>query len=97
VRTVDEQLRLRRRGIGQRADARTEAAVLEAFIADHVLPAEAIRVSASDGTVTLSGRVDFPFQRDEAEAVARACAASLRFALTCTCGWRSRRTRCSSG
>jgi osmotically-inducible protein OsmY len=71
VRTVDEQLRLRRRGIGRRADARTEAAVLEALIADDVLPAEAIHVSASDGTVTLNGQVDFPFQRDEAEAVAR--------------------------
>jgi osmotically-inducible protein OsmY len=70
VRDVEEQLRLRRRGMGHRADARTEAAVLKAFITDDVLPAEAMHVSASDGTVTLSGLVDFPFQRDEAEAVA---------------------------
>jgi osmotically-inducible protein OsmY len=67
---VEEQLRLRRRGVGHRADARTEAAVLRAFIADDVLPAGAMHVSASDGTVTLSGQVDFPFQREEAEALA---------------------------
>jgi osmotically-inducible protein OsmY len=71
VRTVDDRVRVRRRGVGHRADARTEAAVLEAFIADDVLPAEAMHVSASDGTVTLSGVVDLPFQRDEAEAIAK--------------------------
>jgi osmotically-inducible protein OsmY len=71
VRTVDDRVRVRRRGVGHRADARTEAAVLEAFIADDVLPAESMHVSASDGTVTLSGVVDLPFQRDEAEAIAK--------------------------
>jgi osmotically-inducible protein OsmY len=72
VRTVDDQLSPRRRGASHRADARTEAAVLNAFIADDALHAEAMHVHASDGTVTLSGRVDFPYQRDEAEQVARA-------------------------
>ena len=72
VRTVDDQLSPRRRGVGHRADARTEAAVLNAFIADDTLPAETMHVHASDGTVTLSGRVDFPAQREDAEAVAMA-------------------------
>ena len=72
VRTVDDQLSPRRRGASHRADARTEAAVLNAFIADDALPAETMHVHASDGTVTLSGRVDFPYQREEAEEVAMA-------------------------
>jgi osmotically-inducible protein OsmY len=71
VRDVDDQLRPRTRGVGSRADARTEAAVLTALIADDALPAESMHVLASDGTVTLSGRVDVPYQRDEAEVVAR--------------------------
>ncbi len=70
VRTVDDQLRPRTPSVGDRTDARTEAAVLNAFIADDVLPAETMHVRVSDGTVTLSGRVDLPFQREEAEKVA---------------------------
>ena len=46
--------------------------MLNAFIADDALPAETMHVHASDGTVTLSGRVDFPYQREEAEEVAMA-------------------------
>jgi osmotically-inducible protein OsmY len=70
VRTVDDQLTPRRRGVRHRADARTEAAVLNAFIADDALPAETMRVGVSDGTVTLSGLVHFPLQLEEAETVA---------------------------
>jgi osmotically-inducible protein OsmY len=72
VRTVDDQLSPRRRGAPHRADARTEAAVLNALIANGMLPAETMHVHVSDGTVTLSGRVDFPYQRDEAEEMAKA-------------------------
>jgi osmotically-inducible protein OsmY len=68
---VNNQLRPRRLGVGPRHDARTEAAVLRAFIADDALPAGTMPVSASDGTVTLRGRVDFAYPRDEAEAAAR--------------------------
>jgi osmotically-inducible protein OsmY len=71
ARDVEDQLRPRRRGVGRSQDARTEAAVFRAFISDDALPAETIHVTASDGTVTLSGSVDFPYQLDEAEAVAR--------------------------
>jgi osmotically-inducible protein OsmY len=70
VRDVEDRLRPRRRGVGHRQDARTEAAVLEALIADDALPAETMHVSASDGSVTLSGNVEFPSQRNEAEEVA---------------------------
>ena len=72
VRTVDDLLSPRRRGAGHRADARCEAAVLDALIADGALPAEAMHVHASDGTVTLSGRADFPSQREDAERAAMA-------------------------
>jgi osmotically-inducible protein OsmY len=71
VTDVEDQLRPRRAGLGSRADATTEAAVLNAFIADDALPADTMHVHACDGTVTLSGRVDLPYQRDEAEAVAK--------------------------
>jgi osmotically-inducible protein OsmY len=71
VRDVEDQLRPRRPGVGRGQDARTEAAVLRAFISGDALPAETIHVTAADGTVTLSGGVDFPHQRDEAEEVAR--------------------------
>jgi osmotically-inducible protein OsmY len=71
VRTVDDEMRPRALGVGHRQDARTEAAVLKAFIADHTLPAETMHVRAMDGTVTLDGRVEFAHQRDEAEQVAR--------------------------
>jgi len=71
VRTVDDQMRPRALGIGHRQDARTEAAVLRAFIADPRVPAETMHVRATDGTVTLDGRVDLEHQRDRAEEVAK--------------------------
>jgi osmotically-inducible protein OsmY len=71
ARDVEDQLRPRRPGVGRSQDARIEAAVFRAFISEDALPAETIHVTASDGTVTLSGSVDFPYQLDEAEAVAR--------------------------
>jgi GNAT superfamily N-acetyltransferase len=43
--------------------------VLRAFVGDDALPAETIHITASDGTVTLSGSVELPYQRDEAETV----------------------------
>ena len=71
VRDVDDRLRPRRPGLARHQDARTEAAVLRALIADSALAAQAVDVRVADGTVTLSGQVDVSFQRDEAEEVAR--------------------------
>jgi osmotically-inducible protein OsmY len=70
VLDVEDRLRLHRRGVRYRQDARTEAAVLRALIAGHTLPTDAMDVRAADGTVTLKGSVDFPRQRNEAEEIA---------------------------
>jgi osmotically-inducible protein OsmY len=53
-----------------RADADTKAAVLAALIDDDELHAGDIDVKAYDGTVTLSGLVEFARNRDRAERVA---------------------------
>jgi osmotically-inducible protein OsmY len=70
VRDVEDYLRPRPPGVRRRHDARTEAAVVRALIADGALPAETIHVSASDGAVTLNGSVEFHSQREAAEDVA---------------------------
>jgi osmotically-inducible protein OsmY len=46
--------------------------VLRAFVGDDALPAETIHVTASDGTVTLSGTVRSAGDRDAAIAAAAA-------------------------
>ena len=67
VSDVDDQLRVRVMGIDGQADADTEAAVLDAIIADDDLRASDIDVRVSDGAVTLRGMVELPAQRDRAE------------------------------
>jgi hypothetical protein len=47
VRDVEDQLRPLRPGVSHRQGARTEVAVLRAFISDDALPAETIHVAAS--------------------------------------------------
>src|SRR3954468_13413883 len=59
-------------GAPQRADADTEAAVLDALNADSAVPASTIDVAVRDGAVTLSGLVDLASQRDRAERDTRA-------------------------
>ena len=94
---VHNQLRPRRPGVGPRQDARTEAAVLRAFIADDALPAETMHVSASDGTVTLRGRVDLAdLSATRRKRWPDGFPVSRSFATSSTSGPRSRRTRCSS-
>jgi hyperosmotically inducible periplasmic protein len=70
VQSVEDQLRVRPLGIDGRADADTRAAVLAALIDDDELHAADIDVDANDGTVTLSGLVEFPGARDRAERIA---------------------------
>jgi osmotically-inducible protein OsmY len=72
VHDVDDQLRVRIMGIDGQADADTEAAVLDALIADDVLRAADIDVRVSDGAVTLRGMVELPAQRDRAERIVMA-------------------------
>ena len=69
VRTVDDQLRVRLLGIDGRTDADTEAAVLDALIADDELHAADVDVESRDGIVTLRGIVELPAQRERAERI----------------------------
>jgi osmotically-inducible protein OsmY len=72
VRDVDDQLRTRLMGIEGRADADTEAVVLDALIADHELHASDVDVEVRDGAVTLRGVVELAMQRDRAERIVMA-------------------------
>jgi osmotically-inducible protein OsmY len=69
VRDLDDQLRVRPMGIDGRADADTQAAVLDALIDDDELHADDIDVEVRDGAVTLRGLVELAVQRDRAERV----------------------------
>src|SRR4051794_14425520 len=67
VRSVADRLRLGFLDASRRADADTEAAVLDALNADTAVRAAGIDVAVRDGAVTLSGVVDLASQRDRAE------------------------------
>jgi len=69
VRAVDDQLRTRPVGDDHRANAETEAAILEALILDDAVPAYGIDVDVDGGTVTLCGAVDVASQRNAAERI----------------------------
>jgi osmotically-inducible protein OsmY len=70
VHAVDDQLRTRPVGADHRADAKTEAAVLDALILDDAVPAYGIDVDVDGGEVTLCGAVDIASERDAAERIA---------------------------
>jgi osmotically-inducible protein OsmY len=70
VRAVDDQLRTRPVGADHRADAKTEAAILDALILDDAVPAYGIDVDVDGGRVTLCGAVDIASERDVAERIA---------------------------
>lgn len=70
VRHVEDQLRVRLMDYEGRADADTEAAVLDALIADDEVHAGDVQVESRDGAVTLSGLVEVPSQRERAERIA---------------------------
>jgi osmotically-inducible protein OsmY len=67
VNSVTDRLRLRLLDAGGRADADTEAAVLDALNADTAVRAADIDVAVRDGAVTMSGLVELASQRDRAE------------------------------
>lgn len=70
VRHVEDALAVRLMGVGGRADADTEAAVLDALSADDAIHARDIEAEVKDGAVTLSGLVEVASQRDRAERIA---------------------------
>jgi osmotically-inducible protein OsmY len=67
VTSVTDRLHLGLLDASGRADADTEAAVLDALTADTAARASSIDVAVRDGAVTLSGLVDLASQRDRAE------------------------------
>src|SRR3954465_1267391 len=72
VNSVTDRLGLGLLDASRRADADTEAAVLDALNADTAVRASDIDVAVHDGAGTLSGLVDLTSQRDRAGRAARA-------------------------
>jgi osmotically-inducible protein OsmY len=67
--SVDNQLQVRLLDADKRDDADLRGAVLQALMLDALVP-DTIDATVSDAVVTLTGRADFQFERDEAEFVA---------------------------
>ena len=72
VRHVLDGLNVRVMGIDGRTDADTQAAVIDALIADREVHADDVEVDVDDGAVTLRGLVEVPSQRERAERIAMA-------------------------
>jgi osmotically-inducible protein OsmY len=69
VLEVDNQLKVRLMGEQGRADADIRGDVLQALVLDSLVP-KTIDAKVDDGFVTLTGTVDWQYQRDEADFVA---------------------------
>ncbi len=70
VQHVEDRLEVRLMGIDGRADADTEAAVLDALGADDQVHVRDVDVAVKDSAVTLSGLVEVASQRERAERIA---------------------------
>ncbi|HET6986956.1 MAG TPA: BON domain-containing protein [Kribbella sp.] len=66
---VDNELKVRLMGDEGRLDADIRGDVLQALMLDSLVPST-VDAKVTDGLVTLSGTVDWQYQRDEAEFVA---------------------------
>jgi osmotically-inducible protein OsmY len=69
VNSVDNQVKVRLMGDQGRADADIRGDVLQALMLDSLVPST-VDAKVQDGWVTLTGTVDWQYQRDEAEFVA---------------------------
>ncbi|TDW24355.1 BON domain-containing protein [Kribbella kalugense] len=69
VLEVDNQLKVRLMGDLGRIDADIRGDVLQALMLDSLVP-ETVDAKVQDGEVTLTGTVDWQYQRDEADFVA---------------------------
>jgi len=69
VVSVDNQLQVRLLDAARRADADLRGDVLRALALDSLVP-QSVDAKVDDGFVTLTGMVDWQFQRDEADYVA---------------------------
>jgi osmotically-inducible protein OsmY len=76
VISVDNQLQLKLMNDEKRADAELRGDVLQALMLDSLVP-KTVDAKVEDGFVTLTGTVDWQYQRDEAEFVASNIADAL--------------------
>jgi osmotically-inducible protein OsmY len=78
VTSVDNQLQVRLMDDLRREDAELRGDVLQALMLDGLVP-KTVDAKVKDGFVTLSGTVDWQYQRDEAEFVASNIVGALDF------------------
>jgi osmotically-inducible protein OsmY len=76
VISVDNQLQVKLMNDEKRADAELRGDVLQALMLDSLVP-KTVDAKVEDGFVTLTGTVDWQYQRDEAEFVASNIADAL--------------------
>jgi osmotically-inducible protein OsmY len=71
VRAVANDIEVRLPSTSERTDADIAAAVTRALEWDAFVPTDKIKVTVSKGWVTLTGEVEWKFQKDDAERAAR--------------------------
>jgi osmotically-inducible protein OsmY len=71
VKAVANDIEVRLPAFAERTDADLAAAVLNAFEWDANLPLDPVKVAVSDGWVTLTGEVDWQYQKLDAEQAVR--------------------------
>jgi osmotically-inducible protein OsmY len=71
VKAVANEIEVRLPTSAQRTDADIAAAALRALEWDALIPADKVKVTVSNGWVTLEGEVDWQFERNDAERVVR--------------------------
>ena len=76
VISVDNQLKVRLLNDERRDDADLRGDVLQALMLDSLVP-KTVDAKVTDGFVTLTGTVDWQYQRDEADSVASNIAGAL--------------------
>ena len=76
VISVDNQLQVKLMTDARREDAELRGDVLQALMLDSLVP-KTVDAKVDDGYVTLSGDVDWQYQRDEADFVASSIAGAL--------------------
>jgi osmotically-inducible protein OsmY len=76
VNSVDNQLKVRLLDGQGRSDSELRGFVLQALMLDSLVPAT-VDAKVSDGFVTLTGTVEWQYQRDEADFVASSIAGAL--------------------
>ena len=71
VKAVANDIEVRLPSFAERTDSDIAAAVVRALEWDAFVPIDKLDVTVSKGWVTLQGEVEWPYQREEAERVAR--------------------------